>query len=113
MKAIYNFPGVVEFTLGSEQPIRVALNQPFTMKLIDAGEELRWATIGDAITRLQERPDGLSADVVATAIGKGEIQLQGIDRGIRYWVELEVYDKAAEATRLDVGAGVKEPLANG
>lgn len=113
MKARLTFKRAVEFVQTSTQSIRVALGQQFDVNLIELEEAtgpLRIATIGDAITDVSEAPNSLSAVVKATAVGAGEIQLQDENRGVVFWLGIEVYNPA-EAVSADVRELGDEPRA--
>lgn len=104
MKARLTFHKAVEFVQTSTQSVRVALGQRFDVNMIELDEEvglLRIATIGDAITDVTEATDATSAVVKATAVGDGEIQLQDTNRGVVFWLGIQVYN-AAEAVSADV-----------
>lgn len=103
----------VAFVQSSTQEVRVALDQTFDIVLEQVAEEsesLRWSTIGDAITDVREATTGLSARVKATAVGKGEIQLQSANREVVFWLAIDVYN-AAEAVSADARELGDEPRA--
>ena len=97
MVARLTFPNV-DFVQGSGQKVRVALGEKFGVALeqVPDGAALSWATVADPVTDLREATDKASANVEATAVGKGEIQIQGSDREVVFYLEVEVYN-AAEA----------------
>jgi hypothetical protein len=101
MKATLTF-GNVSFSQENAQTINVLLGEEFTMS-VDGDETIVWATVGDAITKVEE---GQLADrtvkVTATLIGSGEIQVQSPDRSVVYWIALNVYTDEAVSAKVTV-----------
>jgi len=109
MKATLTFDNV-EFGQDNGQTVRVALGEKFKMTLggVADGASLKWATVADPVTDLREAADGMSAEVEATNIGAGEIQLQNPDRSVQFYLVVEVYN-ASEAVSASVREIADEP----
>lgn len=94
------------FGTPTAQRIRVRVGRKFRISLKDIGEEpIVWATVKDAVLKVADAID--VAEVVAEAVGAGEVQIQR-DRQVVHYITVEVF--STEAAGFNVPAPVIEPL---
>lgn len=114
MKATLEFEGVVEFDQSSTQMVTVrqgkAFNITFTEFDADQLAGMCIATTADPVLSVIEdgRANGhLGMLVKAERFGVSEIQVQGPDREILFWLTIQVFND--EATRAIINTGETTP----
>lgn len=98
----------VTFEQGSEMTVDVQKGEQFDLALLEApNEPLLFATTRDKVLQVDETTVS-SVEVRALSAGYSEIQVQGADRTVRFWINIHVYDPA-EAVNASIATGETTP----